>query len=317
MRPTKSRAQRNHIALSSLHSLDQGTVESSLMKTSLPDIQAYCKWTGRDIHEFTRGVSYSYWRHLGGLNRSIVADSAIRNRYHIFSEIPPTYGSYLIVDNGEVVLKRGFIISYPNNPTSFSKDDLKNIHRRVIQDWHDVIGFYEKIRNTPGFNPEHCYLVEFQTDQERHHFLQCHRTRDANIATWTLPDHAEEKYMVPLVRGATLDKNGVVVNITEHTLKSLMIRTTAPESEQAGVDAHYNKTFKEIMSRRRGITVIPQDLGQFAWDISRGSHTSKSILFNPEISVLIPYEYYSSDFANVRIKIVSDGRKAYVEFMDK
>src|SRR3989344_4467996 len=60
----------------SLETTDQTAFEETLKKLSLPYVRRYCDLLGIDVDKFCEAISYSYWEKIGGLNRSIVADSA-------------------------------------------------------------------------------------------------------------------------------------------------------------------------------------------------------------------------------------------------
>src|SRR3989339_879131 len=45
----------------------------------------YCKQLGLSEDEFIKQASFSIWEKLGGLNRTVIADSSIAGRYHIMS----------------------------------------------------------------------------------------------------------------------------------------------------------------------------------------------------------------------------------------
>lgn len=85
----------------SLDTTDQTAFEDNLKKLSLPYVRRYCEMLGIDTDKFCNGISYSYWEKIGGLNRSIVADSAIPNRYHVFSSEGYNYHNYSVVENAK------------------------------------------------------------------------------------------------------------------------------------------------------------------------------------------------------------------------
>ena len=122
----------------SLETTDHVAFEDNLKKLSLPYVRRYCELLGLDVDKFTEGISYSYWEKIGGLNRSIVADSAIPERYHVFTIEGYNYHNYAIVDNGKIVLdkpmvmtdelKAGLIaLNYETPSLSFFKPNQNNL----------------------------------------------------------------------------------------------------------------------------------------------------------------------------------------------
>ena len=92
------------------------------------------------------------------------------------------------MENGDIVLNA------PMKITSEMKESLD-----------DVIELYETIRNIQKFDPNHCPIVEFQTDKyKNNYFLQYHRTRQMEHTTFILDrDLQEDEFEAVYVRGAT------------------------------------------------------------------------------------------------------------------
>ncbi len=295
----------------SLGTTGQTAFENNLKKLSLPHVRRYCELLGLDVDKFTEGISYSYWEKIGGLNRSIVADSAIPVRYHIFTTNTDGefFHNYSIVDNGQVILDK------PSPMTDELKTGLE-----------EVIAFYEKIRSAEGFNPAHCPLVEFQTNEGQNYFLQYHRTRDMEPCSWQLDRELEEgEFEATFVRGAT-PSEGMILSVAMYYPYD---KYTIDESEDGSFDFHYHHIFSEIMSRHRKANFDNKSLWKLALSCI-DAHLPKSKLFNPQISVSIddddlPPELPKKLFkqtkesvkpATVKIRVVSDGRKAYVKFLE-
>lgn len=301
-------ATKNRI-FGSLDTADQTTFEENLKKLSLPWIRRYCEMLGIDVNEFCKGISYSYWEKIGGLNRSIVADSAIPNRYHVFSSEGYNYHNYSVVENGQTVL-----------------DEAMPMTEELKAGIAEVVAFYEKIRHTDGFDPNHCPLVEFQTHENKNYFLQYHRTRDTEFSTWTLDRGLEEgEFEAEFVRGATLPE-GIVLDVAMYYPED---GYKVEHTEGGSFDFHYNHIFSEIMSRRRIANFDDKSLRKLAYS-SIDAHLPKSKLFNPKISISITGKHFPEDLpkhlfrqtretgkpATVKIRVVSDGRKAYVKFIE-
>lgn len=295
----------------SIETTDQKTFEENLKKMSLPDVRHYCELLGLDVDEFYKGISYSYWEKIGGLNRSIIADSAVIGRYHILSKNTDgaCFHNYCIVDSGQIVFDK------PNPLTGELKNGLE-----------EVIAFYERIRNAEGFNPAHCPLIEFQTHEARNYFLQYHRTRDMDPCAWRLKRGLEEnEFKAAFVRGAT-PPEGIILDVTMYYPRG---GYTVQDAEDGSFDFHYDRIFSEIMSRRRILNFNTLDLLKLVHSCVV-DHLPKSKLFNPKISISIPYGNLPQGLikkllkqtretgnpARVKTRVVSDGREAYVKFLE-
>lgn len=302
----KAREEIINKTFGSLDTLDQSAFEENLRRLSQKDVRRYCKLLGLDIYQFSKEISFSYWERISGFNRSIVADSAVSNRYHIFTTRTNKYDTsdnffhnHAIVDNGEIVL---------DNPVRMTDEIKSGIG--------DVVSFYEKIRNTEGFDPEHCPLVEFQTFENQNYFLQYHRTRDSELSKWNLERGLEEGELeVAFVRGAT-PPEGLILNASIY-LPGTDLKVK--DKEEAAFDFQWNITLSEIMSRRRRVNFSNKSLLDLTL-LSIDAHLPKSKMFNPEIfvSIDIDGEGISKDFyskKSVKLRLVSDGRKAYVKLL--
>ena len=58
-------------------------IKAALVEYSRSYIENYCYYKQINTEEFIKNISYSFWRGIPGMNRSIIADSAIPGRYHI------------------------------------------------------------------------------------------------------------------------------------------------------------------------------------------------------------------------------------------
>ena len=75
---------------------------SILNERSVVDV--YCGLTGKDVDEFRKGISVSYWEQIPGFNRMVVADNAVQGRYHIVTNFGDFFSAdkfhnYIIYDN--------------------------------------------------------------------------------------------------------------------------------------------------------------------------------------------------------------------------
>jgi len=283
--------------------------EENLKKLSFPHVHRYCELLGIDVDKFYEDISYSYWEKIVGLNRSIVADSAVPERYHIFTTDGQYFHNYLIIDSGQIVLDQ------PSPVT----DELR---ARI----DEVVAFYEKIRNAEGFNPKHCPLVEFQTVGDQNYFLQYHRTRDMEPCTWKLKRGLEEGELeAAFVRGAT-PPEGMIFDVTMYYPKGGCV---IKKTEDGSFDFHFKRIFSEIMSRRRRANFDNKSLWELTFSSCIAAHLPKSKLFNPGIFISISDDNLPPDLpekifrqteetqktVTVKIRVVSDGRKAYIKFL--
>ena len=293
--------------------------------------QSFCELTGYDKETFMRESAFSFWERLPGFNRSIIADSAVKGRYHIFTskekgadyEDSPYFVNYSSID------QRGVQLELLDPFTDEMRIDLPN-----------VIAFYEKVRNLPNFDPNHCPIMEFQTVGTEHFFLQYHRTRDFDPTTFKLERELEaEEIKAVLVRGAT-PPEGVVVRTSAGYPEFYFPREKPRDwkgpsfaicDEDASFDEHDQYMFSEVMSRRRTAQFIGDNAGIIATNIL-GYHLSRSLMFKPKISVGVGWdqiEKCNEERKHMReewkrtgippripIRVISDGTTCYVKRMD-
>jgi hypothetical protein len=160
-----------------------------------PAYKQYFKFSGTDEEKFKQNASFSIWEAIGGINRTVVADSAIPNRFHIMSfylEKKRLIGgdylfNYAIVENGKLI-----------------QEFIKPLPKDLRGDLAELTGIYEEIRNMDRFDPKHCPIMEFQTFNGKNYFLQYHRARDFSPAGFTLDRSLKDgETEVLFVRGAT------------------------------------------------------------------------------------------------------------------
>jgi hypothetical protein len=298
------------------------------LSRSLFNIRSYCGYLGLDATEFENQISFSYWEKLGGYNRTIVADSAISNRYHITA-----YGStaggkiidYSIIENARVVLNpvRSRVAS------SISDFDLVSIN---------LINAYERVRQLDRFDKNNCPIMEFQTLDNKNYFLQYHKGKDFCPSTFILDrPTAGDEIVAKFVHGATppegiVSKVGYYYNYYDVNFKSRL-----PVEETGSFDSHPDFILSELMVRKRDLQLIysenfssPENLSyEFVRFVS--AHDRKSKLFKPRISVIIDSkferyedEYFSyskeaakrNEFSTILIQTISDGRAAYLKRLD-
>ena len=267
---------------------------------------AYCRYAKIDANAFTEGVSASYWQHIRGQNHSVVADSAVEGRYHIFTR--ERYAQhYLCIEGGNVAYSYG----HREAP------DMAFIKR--------LIEAYEYVRNLGNFDPQHCPIIELQTGEDGAvWFLQYHRTRDFKPASFRLERQPEEgESAVHWVRGATDTEKQLFKVLLFHGNLDSMFNVICPMGENWMHDGrnlpHY---YESTMAGRRRLQIIPSDLMFIC------THQEISRLIKPEITVLAARSNLVSDDDYARLwhdayngkqdqfillEVSSDGRQAYTK----
>lgn len=78
--------------------------------------------------------------------------------------------------------------------------------------------------------------------------------------------------------------------------------------------------FEEIMSRRNELSILLNNTESILYRIGN-SHISKSAITNSRLSIGLPYNLinqYRNDFTRgIKLRVISDGRKAYVKILEK
>lgn len=266
--------------------------------------------------KYTKGLSFSFWEFLPGINRSVVADSSREGVYHIFStefsaEGNINWHNYTIFDNGKI--KR------------YSDHDFVEDARNLL----GLIKEYEAIRGLGFFDADHVPMMEFQTNKGVNYFLQYHRTRNFYPAKYKLQRTPEKGELIAdFVRGIT-PPEGIVVKVS---FRSNQLRFT-PEDE-ASFDIHYNNLYTEVQSRIRKVNFIVKGLNEIGYFSSDKGHFLRSSLFKPELSVvlgegsfdkLVPEAIRQGLVSksrelgllyHIKVRVVSDGEKAFLKLID-
>jgi hypothetical protein len=262
-----------------------------------------------DFEKFNEEISFSYWEHIPGFNRSIVADSAIPNKWHVMTKDLDKKSASLFTtyENGEIIC--------------YDQD----IHAVVPQllDLEPLIETYEKIRRLPNFDSNHCPLMEFQTDRDgKNYFLQYHRTLDFEPADFVLDRLANKDEIEAIfVRGATPKegiKSKILISKKTHTLF---------EYERAALDVFTcmeESVATEILSRRIGTLISGPHKNLNILSSFAAEHNNRSLAFKPqnliiygedifehaELSYKIMMAHKTGKTQYLDINIVADGRRA-------
>ncbi len=294
-----------------------GSSEEFVKILRQPDrrIRIYSDLMRFNVDDVLQNTDYSYWELLGGVNRSMIEDSAVRGRYHLFTSYRNERGhqmnSYIIFEEGKVI-----------------QHSLKELDPQKLAELPRLIAFYEKIRTLPRFDPNHCPVIEFQTLDEKDYFLQYHRTRDRSLATFKLKrKRLKNEVRALYVRGVTPPEG------RELDLSINVYLDQAPGSGRVALppnEARYNSfqksypTYLELMSRKVSAVFSECNFDRIT---SAGSgqdpHLLKSeIYIGIDLTALIPdFEVRRRalpDFHKftVKVRVVSDGTRAYVSLIN-
>lgn len=259
--------------------------------------------------KFISGISFSYWEKINGFNRAIVADSAVENKYHIMTK-----------DNSEFV-----------NYSIYEKGSLKSLGSEMKdkeKDAKELVAFYERIRNLPRFDKNHCPIIEVQTTPEgKNYFLQSHRTVDFRPADFFLERQTEKGEVESwFVRGAT-PKEGINMKTLISRKKLIPI---PEEAESFSQFVGINPIFEEIMTRKVGAILGGNpSFEPYLWGAAQG-HSNRSVIFKPKIFGIFKNKIYTYEEFNffedlaektgenqyLNLHLISDGRRALIKRLD-
>ncbi|MDB5170975.1 MAG: hypothetical protein JWO35_669 [Candidatus Saccharibacteria bacterium] len=287
-------------------------------------VRRYADLTNRSTAELMNGASFSFWEYVPGTNVTIVADSAIDDRYHVLGNKPkrkgiPSYYGWQISDES------GKPIAGKENDSTLTPDVTQSL-----------IKAYEAIRNLPRFASQHCPLLELQLDGDgKIWFLQYHRTRDFKAAGELLDPNdfspAEGWHKADGVRGA-LDEPTTLKTAFWYPNEYGSVRHTGsplPTIEDASTDWHWDWALSEIMARRRSVQ-LDYDSLERAYSTIAAAHGPRSRWFKPLAAValddrglkkLVPKQlkeqvshhvHRNNGLARVVIDFAVDGRNGYV-----
>jgi hypothetical protein len=302
-----------------LTSPNQAEYEDNLNRLVGAGISEYCEICDISESDFTSNISYSYWEKLDGANCTIVADSTINDRFHIFAngdEEDRYWFGYVMVDRGEIV--------YAEPALHLSEE-----FRRSVP---SLMESYEAIRVLPKFAVSHCPIIEMQLTDDRNYFLQYLRVRDFEAAEFVLDRDPEDgEIEVDFVRGATPPQGIIVDTFLWYEYEDFSPRNFYLRDEDASFDHQPYVSFSELMTKRRRVQFV-DEYGKL--DIAtktRNKHLSKSKLFKPPITVvvklieLIPEHVRESmkgqieqgGLPSVSLKVISDGQRCFVKYLGR
>ncbi|MCK5449723.1 hypothetical protein KAI32_02560 [Candidatus Pacearchaeota archaeon] len=251
------------------------------------------------VQELKDGVSYSFWEFLeGGQNRTIIADSSVRGRYHIFTNLPRGYSQWTIFEDGKIIFGE-----------QKADSDLK-------QNFPCQIEFYETVRNLDAFNPNHCPSIEYQSMGKDNFFLQYFRTNDFQEADFVLDRDLEDgEVKADWVRGVT-PKGGIQRRIyfpqmggTYLIDKKTKTRLAHFPSSQKGLERYLYPTHERVTEIFKPTIYVCRRIDE--------------LYTNEELKILFLKSDNFDDlneeqmkFEPPTLRFISDGRTAYIKRMD-
>jgi len=280
--------------------------------TQRSSCQQYCDLVGIDIKDFRNQVTWSYWEYLEGANRAVVADSAVSGRYHVMTTFG-TSKNYVIIEDGMV------IIAFETKPLMPLTPELREGLLKLIE-------LYEDIRALRHFNPNHCPMMEFQTVGTVDYFLQYHRTRDFEPcpAMDITPEKGDLEAI--FVRGSTNGERRI------YRTPMYWQRPKTIEPHEGYIDDGVCSAYGELLMRKTKLLIDTSNRRQFlqfAHNMAC-SHSPRSKLFKPEISIVVPHDDLFNWAKTAEVKkrslaeratqyvnfsVISDGRRAFIRMI--
>lgn len=263
----------------------------------------YSNMRSVDPWRFDQETSYSYWEYIPGVNRQIIADSAVEDRYHMLSHGPKSR-SYAVVEGG---LPR--FLSGRNAEEDLTADCVQRL-----------IETYEAVRSLLG--SDNCLLLEIQSVQEtaRDYLLQVLYTRSFHPATFSISSEPPDAVTADFVRGKT-EKDGALCHLRVFT------RGTVPR-KTVNVDAAFDFHGREVLTG----ALLPQrkvhcmsSSGGLDLHFAKASvrHFNAMQLFFPEATFVVPHSRIlnKDELAKMSqdldlalpVRFVIDGTRGYME----
>lgn len=303
---------------------NQKDFEEQLKIWDRKSIEKFCSLLKVNREDFTEKISYSYWEALEGNNGILVADSALKDRYHLFIKEEGDENEIL----NYFVFEDGKWTSGSSNKENLSSSDEKKENLSQITfsclegvEWENLICFYEELRSLNAFDPKHCPILEFQHSNNKNYFLQYHRTRNQKLADFTLERPLELwEIQAQFVRGAT-PPEWIILQTTISPYPNYEIF-----EEEASFDMHYQNLFASIMNKQRKVAFLEWQMEEMIFKCA-SAHFTTNRIFDPELFVLIDeipkevlqkvYAYWKikKELVQVPVRLISDGKKAYVKFL--
>ncbi len=166
---------------------------------------------GYDWDEYVNSVGFSTWSVVRGLNRAMFADPANEDRYFVGS---------VGVRRDQGGKPRGIasafhVISENGETEAYQSDGFDDNLPAAYGTAEELARFYEGIKRLGHFDPEHCPIIEFQSDIETgsQWFLQYHRGRDTRISGFEIDEDLEGTEMKHIIGATAQDGEDMEVAI--------------------------------------------------------------------------------------------------------
>lgn len=292
-------------------------------------VERHCKLLQIDESYFRKDLTFSLWEMLPGLNLKIFGDSTIEGRYHVTADSSnPSAHGYVQFDKGTTIFH-----------SEWRTKDFFNDNRNKL------IDLYETVCNMDKFDPNHRPIIEAQYSDGKFYFLQYHRARDFEPASFIL-DRPKKKNEIEamFVRGATPTPEGIVCKVTLRYGRGQRETGGKLPVEDGSFDNHYNPQLINIMAGRRRLQIGATSLlGKEMTDIAV-SHTQMSQVCKPQVFVVAKEsdfpqlaenkklaklfrsggmlyinavkKFAKDEIYQLDIHVASDGNKAYLEVLE-
>lgn len=286
----------------------------------------FCCFSGISEEDFLAQTSFTYWKKLGGMNATLVADDIFPGRYHVMvSEIGPKM-VYGLIDASNRNVLRESAYRFPN-----WRDILKQ---------YPLAEFYEMVRGMTFFDPNHCPIIECQLLDGGIVFLQYHIGRDFTGRQFKLErDARNEEREVFLYRGATALEGmdvDIAVDLPNRPTTFDPVETgsfdrffKAPTIEQTiYLELAWRFMFASLR-QQRGSVLGPSWHYSNLYDLATG-HTRKSAFFKPGMALLgdflglIPEDdqkkareaaSHENRVLPARFHVTADGERSFVRYL--
>jgi hypothetical protein len=281
----------------------QSEIENDINKLSESSVKEFCRLKRLDGDSFKSKITFSYWEFIDGVNQTIVADSSIEGRYHVFSSRRnPESTSYFTYEKGVVF----------NNKTGIGFDYLDQdaasevVFKNLEDTPSEAVKFYASLRSLDRFDPNNVPHIECVVKDGKRYFLQYLKGRDFVSSKFELTRELEEdEFEAKFVRGATPPGGAIYKTNIWYSNCGFEIDLT---NEEASFDFGMNQVFSEIMTKKRKIQFMHDPNFSFFISKAAGGHPLKSKIFNAEVSVFIDWKQFN---------IMIFGQLTEEEFMNK
>lgn len=264
-------------------------------------LDTYCKVHNIDKRNFLEWFSNSYWEYIEGDNYTVVEDDVIDWVLHIYWPHPlkEYLSRYMRVENGEII------------EDSLDGEDVPEID--------DMIAMYTWIKELDKFDPQHRPIMEFQIWQDKMpYFLQYHRCKNkSNTQSFNITRELEEGEIESnFVRWCTPDE-WVIFNARSWLGSFIWDDWWINRGDLYSII--YSKKYIIASDVHSGL----KNINGLHFNVTIG-HKSDVIIGIPKNICVWEYElriiinkfiFAGIGDVNFPVRIISDGRKAYVKVL--